>query len=69
MKKELAVEGMTCMHCVGRVDKTLAGLDGVTSVHVDLDAKLATVELSTDIADDVFITAIADQGYEVRSIR
>lgn len=69
MKKELTVEGMTCMHCVGRVEKTLAGLEGVTSVKVDLTTKLASVELNQDIADQVFETAIADQGYDVTSIR
>lgn len=69
MKKELLVEGMSCMHCVGRVDKTLAGLEGVTSVHVDLESKLARVEVSIDIPDEVFKTALADQGYEVEAIR
>lgn len=69
MKKELTVEGMSCMHCVGRVDKTLNSIEGVTSVKVDLENKLATIELNTEIADTVFKTAIADQGYEVTEIK
>ena len=69
MKKELTVEGMSCMHCVGRVDKTLKSIEGVTSVNVDLERKLATIELNADIADAVFKTAIADQGYEVTEIK
>jgi Cu+-exporting ATPase len=68
MKKVLTVEGMTCMHCVGRVDKTLKEMDGITSVQVDLETKSATIELSNDIADDVLKATIADQGYEVTAI-
>lgn len=68
MKKTLTVEGMSCGHCSGRVEKTLSEMDGVTSVTVDLDTKLAVVELTSDIADDVFKTAIADQGYEVTAV-
>ncbi len=68
MKKELIVEGMSCMHCVGRVEKTLKELDNVTSVTVDLESKKAVVVSSTDIADDTFKTSIADQGYEVTDI-
>lgn len=68
MKKVLTVEGMSCMHCVGRVDQTLKAMEGVTSVNVDLESKLATIELSSDIADEVLKSAIADQGYEVVEI-
>lgn len=68
MTKELIVEGMTCMHCVGRVEKTLSAMEGVTSVAVDLESKIATLQLEADIADDVFISTIDEQGYEVTSI-
>jgi len=69
MTKELIVEGMSCMHCVGRVEKTLNAMEGVTSANVDLESKIATVELETEIADDVFISTIDEQGYEVSSIK
>jgi Cu+-exporting ATPase len=68
MKKVLTVEGMSCMHCVGRVDQTLKGMEGITSVNVDLESKLATIEMSAEIADDTLKAAIADQGYEVVEI-
>ena len=35
MKKEMLIEGMSCMHCSGRVEKALNGLDGVNA-KVDL---------------------------------
>lgn len=69
MKKTLTVEGMTCMHCVGRVDKTLKEFDGVETVSVDLDSKTAVIEVNKDIEDDVLKSLIADQGYEVTEIK
>ncbi len=69
MRKEITIEGMSCMHCVKRVEKTLSEIDGVTSVSVDLDSKLAIIDLTSDIPDDTFKTAIANQGYEVTSIK
>lgn len=40
----LAVQSMTCASCVGRVDKALAAVAGVTSVSVNLAAETATVD-------------------------
>ena len=40
MKKEMLIEGMSCMHCSGRVEKALNGLDGVNA-KVDLEKKTA----------------------------
>lgn len=68
MKKTLTVEGMTCGHCTGRVEKTLSEMEGVSSVTVDLDTKLAVVEMNKAISDDTFKSIIADQGYEVVNI-
>ena len=42
----LAVEGMSCASCVGRVDRALAALEGVSEVNVNLAAE--TVQLSLD---------------------
>lgn len=39
MKKVLTVEGMMCAHCQARVQKALAGVDGVVEVMVDLGTK------------------------------
>ena len=39
----VAIEGMSCMHCVGKVEKALKDLDGVLSVTVDLEKKEAKV--------------------------
>lgn len=68
MTKKIYIEGMSCQHCVKRVENSLMGIDGVLSVKVDLIGKLAEVELSRDVKDDEFVRAIDDAGYEVVKI-
>ena len=68
MKKTLKIEGMMCQHCVAHVTKALQGLDGVTSVDVNLKKKCAVVELDCEIADEIFTAAITEAGYEVKKI-
>ena len=67
MKREITVEGMSCHHCSARVEKVLNAIEGVSAV-VDLEKKLATVELSADISDEVLTKAITDAGYDVTGI-
>ena len=57
--RKFKVDGMMCMHCVGRVKKALEAL-GLTA-EVDLDTGIASV--SGDASDDAVIAAIADAGY------
>ena len=68
MKKTLKIEGMMCQHCVAHVTKALQGLDGVTSVDVNLKKKCAVVKLDCEIADEIFTAAITEAGYEVKKI-
>ncbi len=68
MKKTLKIEGMMCQHCVAHVSKALQSIDGVRSVEVHLKKKTATVALANDVANDVFVAAITQAGYEVKSI-
>lgn len=57
--RKFKVEGMMCMHCVGRVKKALEAL-GLTA-EVDLDTGIASV--AGDASDDAVIAAISDAGY------
>jgi Cu+-exporting ATPase len=66
MEKILNVEGMMCKNCVAHVEKALKGIDGVTDAKADLDAKTATVTLSADVADDVLVKAVTEEGYEAK---
>jgi Cu+-exporting ATPase len=67
MKKTMMIEGMSCAHCTARVEKALGALDGVTAT-VDLDTKIAAIELTGDIPDDALRKAVEGAGYEVVEI-
>jgi len=68
MTKTLKIEGMSCMHCVGAVTKTLKALGGVSNVAVDLENKSATVEIAGTVTDKVLCDAVEEAGYEVVEI-
>ena len=65
--RTIQIEGMSCTHCSGRVEKALNALEGVTAT-VDLEKKLALVEAEPQISNDVLRQAVTDAGYEVVSI-
>lgn len=67
MQKTMVIEGMSCGHCSGRVEKALNKIDGVKAT-VDLETKSATINLSKDIDDNTLKQAVVDAGYEVASI-
>ncbi len=68
MKKKIMIEGMSCGHCTGRVEKTLKEQEAVKEVTVDLAGKHAIVELSKDLSDETIKELIDDAGYDVISI-
>ena len=47
-----SVQGMSCGHCAGAVTRELSALDGVTGVHVDLEAKKVTVGSTRELTED-----------------
>ena len=61
------VVGMTCGHCVRSVEGEIGKIDGVESVSVDLTSGAVTVESSEPIADEAFVAAVDEAGYEVAS--
>ena len=68
MKKEYRIEGMMCSHCTGTVQKALEAVEGVKAVTMSLEQKNATVELASDVADEVLTKAVVDAGYEVKGV-
>lgn len=64
MEKILNVEGMMCGKCQAHVEKALTGVEGVTAVLVDLEAKKATVTCESSVADETLCAAVAEAGYE-----
>jgi copper chaperone CopZ len=55
MAVELMIEGMSCEHCVARVKKALAAVEGVSEAEVRLEPGSATV-----IGDSVSVTDLVE---------
>jgi prolyl oligopeptidase len=62
----LRVEGMKCVMCSGKVTKLVKAVPGVKDCSVNLDDKLATIELDAAQPADAaaLIKALADSGYQ-----
>lgn len=65
MEKTFNVEGMMCPRCEAHVVNALSAIDGVEGAVASHEQNTATVTLSKDVADDILIKAITDEGYEV----
>ena len=61
----LAIEGMTCASCSGRVERALQRVPGVRQVSVNLATERAAVELAQPIGADVLSQAVEKAGYTV----
>ncbi len=69
MKKIINIEGMTCDHCVGRINKALSEVDGINEVVVNLEEKKAEITLEKDVTDEKLITEIENIGFNVVKIQ
>lgn len=65
---QINIEGMSCNHCVGRVEKALNSIDGVVSTNVDLATHIAKVTTNDNITHEVLKKAVEDAGYEVMNV-
>ena len=65
MVQKIFIEGMSCGHCAARIEKALGGLEGVSSVKVDLKSKLAEVETTNLLPADKVKHAVDEAGYQV----
>jgi Cu+-exporting ATPase len=66
---ELAIEGMTCASCSGRIEKALGKLPGVVLATVNLATETATVSVASGqlgIAD--VIAAVEKTGYGAKAV-
>lgn len=65
----LAIDGMTCASCVGRVEKVLARVPGVRSVAVNLVTERAVVAVDADFAGlTALVNAAQGAGYPAREV-
>lgn len=65
---ELAIEGMTCASCVGRVERALSKVPGVRSASVNLASERAHVELLGAVETAALIAAVDKAGYQARPL-
>ncbi|MCF2712044.1 MAG: heavy metal-associated domain-containing protein [Schaalia hyovaginalis] len=68
---ELAVNGMTCGHCVASVTEELEAVDGVKHVDVILESggtSKVTVLSDTLLDDDALREAVSEAGFELVGI-
>jgi copper chaperone len=66
-KVTLNVEGMSCGHCVKAVEGSVGGINGVTSVKVNLENKTVDVEFNGEAVKlETIKETIDDQGYDVK---
>jgi len=62
----LSVEGMSCMHCVGKVESGLKSTDGVLDAKVSLEEKQAAIQFDPGkVSVDQIKQKITDIGYKV----
>ncbi len=61
----LEIEGMSCGHCVGRVEEALNGSEGVVEATVDLASETAQVRFTASATSATDIAAIVTEaGYD-----
>lgn len=60
----LAVDGMTCSSCVGRVERALMAVPGVVSATVNLAAETAQVSARRSVEAAALAAAVSEAGYQ-----
>ncbi|MDA5093424.1 heavy metal translocating P-type ATPase [Aliiroseovarius sp. KMU-50] len=62
----LEIENMSCASCVGRAEKALAGVDGVSEATVNLATETAAVEFAAPANTNSIAKALDRAGYPAR---
>lgn len=65
---ELSVAGMTCASCVGRVERALDKVPGVTGASVNLASERAQVRVLRGVPTTALIAAIERAGYAAKPV-
>ena len=62
--KQIKVTGLSCGHCVARVEKAVSGVKGVKKVKVDLTSSMMSVEFDAQITNTEAIKqTVKSAGY------
>ncbi|WP_317943506.1 copper chaperone CopZ [Carnobacterium maltaromaticum] len=69
MKNTFKITGMTCAHCVAKVEKGIQELAGVDKVKVYLKKGTATVTYQEEqLSDETISQKIAEVGYQAEVV-
>ena len=68
MKKLMKVEGMHCGGCSGRLQRTLAALEGVESAEASHEEGTASVVCNEDVTDEAEKAAVEGANFTFVSI-
>ncbi|MGM9904063.1 copper chaperone CopZ [Enterococcus sp. 10A9_DIV0425] len=69
MKQQLSIKGMSCQHCVARVEESVKALDGVKKIKVQLKKATGTVKYDESLVNPEKISqTINDLGYQAEFI-
>jgi P-type Cu+ transporter len=64
-QRELAIEGLSCASCVGRVEKALQAVPGVLSAEVNLASERARLVVLAGTPADAVAAAVTAAGYRI----
>ncbi|MEO7116159.1 MAG: heavy metal translocating P-type ATPase [Caldimonas sp.] len=64
----LQIEGMTCASCVGRVEKALLSVPGVSTASVNLATERATVHALPSVRVAALMAAVEKAGYGAKDV-
>ncbi|WP_163565353.1 copper-binding metallochaperone CopP [Helicobacter suis] len=62
---KLKVIGMTCQHCVDKIEKFVGELEGVNKIDVSLEKQQVVVAFENPANLEAIKEAILDAGYEL----
>lgn len=69
MKQKIKIDGMSCEHCAGKVEKAVSELDGVEKIKVKLKNAEAKIKFDeTKIPLEKILETVTELGYEASSI-
>lgn len=68
MTVSIKIEGMHCSGCASSVEKAARAIEGVTNVHVSIEANELTADLAKPELVDALKGAIEDSGFDVAGI-
>lgn len=63
---EIAVEGMSCQHCVRAVKEALEAIPGVRRADVELEPGRARLTMDQEVPFEDLAAAVREEGYDAR---